>query len=99
MLVCVFLALIAHETAGASQHPAFPAPSDFLGAENSSTTRAQRVAGMRNHVHPRHCERSEAIHRAAQRKNGLLRRYAPRNDEFAWRLSLTLPWRGRVDAT
>jgi hypothetical protein len=26
MLVCVFLALIAHETAGASQHPAFPAP-------------------------------------------------------------------------
>jgi hypothetical protein len=31
MLVCVFLALIAHETAGASQHPAFPAPSDFLG--------------------------------------------------------------------
>jgi hypothetical protein len=33
MLVCVFLALIAHETAGASQHPAFPAPSYFLGAE------------------------------------------------------------------
>jgi hypothetical protein len=32
MLVCVFLALIAHETSGASQHPAFPAPSDFLGA-------------------------------------------------------------------
>ena len=32
MLVCVFLALIAHETAGASQHPAFPAPSDFWGA-------------------------------------------------------------------
>ena len=26
MLVCVFSALIAHETAGASQHPAFPAP-------------------------------------------------------------------------
>jgi len=33
MLVCVFFALIAHETAGASQHPAFPAPSDLLGAE------------------------------------------------------------------
>ncbi|MEH2548801.1 hypothetical protein V1283_005446 [Bradyrhizobium sp. AZCC 2262] len=29
MLVCVFFALVAHETAGASQHPAFPAPSDF----------------------------------------------------------------------
>ena len=32
MLVCVFSALIAHETVGASQHPAFPAPSEFLGA-------------------------------------------------------------------
>jgi hypothetical protein len=31
MLVCVFSALIAHEIAGASQHPAFPAPSDFVG--------------------------------------------------------------------
>ena len=29
---------------------------------------------------PRHCERSEAIHLSAQRKNGLLRRFAPRND-------------------
>jgi hypothetical protein len=28
----------------------------------------------------RHCERSEAIHLAALRKNGLLRRFAPRND-------------------
>ncbi len=28
----------------------------------------------------RHCERSEAIHVATQRKNGLLRRFAPRND-------------------
>src|SRR5258705_5896976 len=33
MLVCVFSASIAHETAGASQHPAFPAPSDFRRAE------------------------------------------------------------------
>jgi hypothetical protein len=52
MLVCVFCALVAHETAGASQHPAFPAPSDFLGAENSSTTRAQRAARIRAHIHP-----------------------------------------------
>ena len=29
----------------------------------------------------RHCERSEAIHLAAQRKNGLLRRSAPRNGD------------------
>ncbi len=28
----------------------------------------------------RHCERSEAIHRAATRKSGLLRRFAPRNE-------------------
>src|SRR4029077_17066472 len=28
----------------------------------------------------RHCERSEAIHSAAQRIDGLLRRFAPRND-------------------
>ena len=42
-----FVAPIAHETAGASQHPAFPAPSDFWGLANSSTTRAQRAAGMR----------------------------------------------------
>jgi hypothetical protein len=29
----------------------------------------------------RHCERSEAIHGAARKKAGLLRRFAPRNDE------------------
>jgi hypothetical protein len=29
----------------------------------------------------RHCERSEAIHRSTKRKHGLLRRFAPRNDE------------------
>src|SRR4249920_1205908 len=28
----------------------------------------------------RHCERSEAIHLATERKCGLLRRFAPRND-------------------
>ena len=33
-------------------------------------------------AYPRHCERSEAIHGTAQRKNGLLRRFAPRNDEY-----------------
>jgi putative endonuclease len=35
----------------------------------------------------RHCERSEAIHLAAKRKNGLLRRYAPRNDGVSQRRS------------
>jgi hypothetical protein len=32
----------------------------------------------------RHCERSEAIHRAAQRKSGLLRRFAPLRKRFAF---------------
>jgi hypothetical protein len=36
----------------------------------------------------RHCERSEAIHLTTERKNGLLRRFAPRNDGVAER-SLT----------
>jgi hypothetical protein len=31
----------------------------------------------------RHCERSEAIHRAAKRIDGLLRRFSPRNDGIA----------------
>jgi hypothetical protein len=34
-------------------------------------------------IHSRHCERSEAIHFAEQKKNGLLRRFAPRNDVAA----------------
>src|SRR5437762_8374403 len=32
----------------------------------------------------RHCERSEAIHPAAKRKNGLLRRFAPLRKRFAF---------------
>jgi hypothetical protein len=40
---------------------------------------SQRVAQTR--AGDRHCERSEAIHLSA-RKHGLLRRYAPRNDEL-----------------
>ena len=38
----------------------------------------------------RHCERSEAIHR--RKKDGLLRRVAPRNDDFS---TLTPPSRLR----
>jgi hypothetical protein len=32
-------------------------------------------------VYPRHCERSEAIQLGTAKKDGLLRRIAPRNDE------------------
>ena len=45
--------------------------------ENLYSSGAIRAAGTRIHVHNRHCERSEAIHLAAQRKNGLLRPFAP----------------------
>src|SRR5487761_2604013 len=39
-----------------------------------------KVCLLRRHS-SRHCERSEAIHLAAERRNGLLRRFAPRNDD------------------
>jgi hypothetical protein len=35
-------------------------------------------------VSHRHCERSEAIHRATRRKYGLLRRFAPLRKRFAF---------------
>jgi hypothetical protein len=35
-------------------------------------------------IFPRHCERSEAIHPAAERSNGLLRRFAPMRKRFAF---------------
>jgi hypothetical protein len=41
------------------------------------TLSAPRAGGVASGI-PRHCERSEAIHLAAQRKNGLLR--GARND-------------------
>jgi hypothetical protein len=61
----------AHGLCGCSGHPAFPAPSVFLGERFKRPGRiAPRGRGvMFGH---RHCERSEAIHFAAQRKNGLL---------------------------
>jgi hypothetical protein len=38
---------------------------------------------LRFEFNHRHCERSEAIHASTKRKNGLLRRFAPRNDDAA----------------
>ena len=52
---------------------------DGLGTPRPAAEFFEQVnRGIENY--PRHCERSEAIHRATQRKNGLLRRCAPRND-------------------
>jgi hypothetical protein len=51
---------LAHETAGASRRPAFPAPSDFRRERFTQTSGAMRREIAK--VYPRHCERSEAIH-------------------------------------
>jgi hypothetical protein len=48
-------------------------------------------ARERTPLPPRHCERSEAIHIAAQWIDGLLRRYAPRNDGSPINLLASLP--------
>jgi hypothetical protein len=65
------IATIAHEAAGATGIRRSPRP---LWAEDKCMTRAQRVAGANVYLEleQRHCERSEAIHQAAE-KNGLLR--------------------------
>jgi hypothetical protein len=41
-------------------------------------------------THARHCERSEAIHLSANKKDGLLRRCAPRNDAAGWSERITI---------
>jgi hypothetical protein len=55
-------------------------PSEACLADNMSR---ETAAGGNNfgRSNRRHCERSEAIHLTTERKNGLLRRSAPRNDE------------------
>jgi hypothetical protein len=90
MLVCAPFCAHCTRDRGCSAHPAFPAPSVLEEGENLRKTRASRAARMRTHTLSlfemkircltRHCERSEAIHAATPRKNGLLRRFAPRND-------------------
>ena len=67
-----YLVQTAHETAGAARTRSSLRPL-FERAGNSRKTRARCAAGMRSRVYQRHCERSEAIHLAAKRKNGLLR--------------------------
>ncbi len=63
------------EAAGAAGIRHSPRP---LWANDSAKPRAHRAAGFTRTSRDRHCERSEAIHLAAQRKNGLLR--CARND-------------------
>ena len=71
----------AHEAAGAAGIRRSPRPL-FLRAEVSSTPRTLRAARAKSYpkLYPRHCERSEAIHSFFTPRDGLLRRFAPRND-------------------
>src|SRR5258707_1249487 len=95
MLMCALLVHIAHEIAGAARirHSLRPLISE---GEEFSAARAQRVARSRTHIlEHRHCEeRSDAaIHSSFVRRDGLLRRFAPRNDveRALVRLSSPLP--------
>jgi hypothetical protein len=56
---------------GCTGHPAFPTPSSR--AKVFAKTRARSAPRERERMFNRHCERSEAIHRAASKKAGLLR--------------------------
>jgi hypothetical protein len=53
----------------------------FLAVKINTRMAGTQESGSNADNSNRHCERSEAIHLSAQKKNGLLRRFAPRNDE------------------
>ena len=58
---------------------------DRVNGAVRAVRRADRAIFREGEMTPqRHCERSEAIHASASRmsRDGLLRRFAPRNDEF-----------------
>src|SRR5438876_12160468 len=68
-----FFVQLAHETAGAARtrHSLRPL---FGGQGNSIASLGRNARRECETVFSRHCERSEAIHLTARRKNGLLRR-------------------------
>src|SRR5258706_4890204 len=98
--------LLSHCTRGYGciGHPAFPAPSDFLGERFLQSSGASRRGNAKVCVkfEPRHCEeqsdasrrceRSEAIHSQNNGDNGLLRRGAchrARIRATRWLLAMT----------
>jgi hypothetical protein len=87
-----FLVHIAHEIAGAARIRHSLRPLTFEGGKFQQTSGDQRRenADLRSYARQRHCERSEAIHYAARRKYGLLRRFA-RNDVERTLASLNSP--------
>jgi hypothetical protein len=85
-----FFVHIAHETAGAARTRSSLRPLRFMGVENDA--RLGRIAPRErgsvsacclryvSEVSPRHCERSEAIHRATRCDMDCFVASAPRND-------------------
>src|SRR6266496_3895570 len=90
MLVCIFVCANRTRDRGCSKHPVFPAPSNFEEGKRRCKPRADYAARMRNCIH-RHCERSEAIHVPAQRKEAKqsMCRHKERMDCFA---ALAMTW-------
>src|SRR4051812_20896727 len=82
MLVCAFTRASCTRDRGCSAHPGIPRSLwERIGSFLANLARnARRECEGMSKLHQRHCERSEAIHLGAPRKNGLLRRFAPRND-------------------
>jgi hypothetical protein len=77
MLVCVYYSTIARETAGAARTRSSLRP--LILRRDNEMQNFGRIAPREGEVaFNRHCERSEAIHLAARRENGLLR--CARND-------------------
>jgi hypothetical protein len=73
LLVCFPPLPSAHETAGATGIRHSPRPQGGERFVNDSGASRGEIAKACLKFKYRHCERSEAIHLAAQRKNGLLR--------------------------
>ena len=67
---------------GRSRRPAFPAPSVRGGSKRDARPGRKRVAGMRTHVSPPviASEAKQSSFLSRDKKAGLLRRFAPRND-------------------
>ena len=75
-------AVIPREGGVASKPRPFDSIISVSGILGRPPSRAMTGGGVdeSSRQRVRHCERSEAIHLTAKRNNGLLRRFAPRND-------------------
>ena len=70
-------------TCGATPHPR-PRERALLASDPATREGAWREGRDCARTSLRHCERSEAIHAATQRKNGWLRRFTPLRKRFAF---------------